>query len=123
MRVPAAVVAFVPLAAACGDAPSEVPTVNHAPRFLHTPQVRVLHDRRHVLDLAVADEDGDAVEVLVPVRSTWLAFDTAKLLLTGTPGPDNIGDHAIRATAFDGVDRTTLSMPSGSGWGTGSRRA
>jgi len=110
MRARAAVAAFAALGAACGDAPSDPPTMNRAPRFVHTPQVRVLHDRRYVLDLAVADEDGDDVEVLVPVRPAWLAFDTAGLLLTGTPGPDNIGDHAIRATAFDGTDRTTLAI-------------
>jgi hypothetical protein len=94
----------------CGDGVTELADRNHPPRFLNLPSYAVQHDREYVYAYDVHDEDGDTIVVTAPVLPRWLRLDPVARRLSGTAGPDAIGNHAVRLRAMDGQSTTDLDF-------------
>ncbi len=98
-----------------------VENVNTAPFFTSTPSTSVVKDHLYVYYVAAEDADGDALSFSAPVLPDWLNFDAGSLILHGTPGNGDVGDHPVSLLVSDGEDSenqeftVTVELESGVG--------
>ncbi len=81
-----------------------VENVNTAPFFTSTPSTSIMEDHLYVYYVAAEDADGDALSFSAPVLPDWLNFDAGSLILHGTPGNEDVGDHPVSLLVSDGED-------------------
>ncbi|WP_157152685.1 DUF4347 domain-containing protein, partial [Cellvibrio sp. BR] len=80
--------------------------VNDAPVINSTPVTTATQDVAYSYTLAAADSDmGDVLTLSAATLPSWLSFNPATGVLSGTPTNANVGSHAVtlRATDADGL--------------------
>ena len=85
-------------ALACGDSPSEAPSVG--PIFLSTPVTSVFHNAPYRYQIQATDPSGGSVTIEVELQPDWMEFDANALVLSGTAGWENVGSNSVRIRAF-----------------------
>jgi hypothetical protein len=83
---------------------------NTPPTFDSRAVVTVNEGELYSYTVSASDVDvGDSLTLNVPTRPTWLTFDSATGLISGTPSNAEVGDHAVVVRVNDGhvdVDQT-----------------
>ncbi|MDI5840221.1 putative Ig domain-containing protein, partial [Shewanella xiamenensis] len=83
-----------------------VANVNDAPTITSSAQTSATQDAAYSYTLVATDSDvGDSVTLSVVTLPSWLSFNAATGVLSGTPTNANVGSHAVvlRATDVDGL--------------------
>ncbi|MGI2142199.1 putative Ig domain-containing protein [Shewanella baltica] len=83
-----------------------VTNVNDAPTISSTAITAATQDAAYSYTFAAADTDvGDTLTLSAVTKPSWLSFNAATGLLSGTPGNDDVGSHAVllRVTDTDGL--------------------
>ncbi|MEL4282928.1 putative Ig domain-containing protein, partial [Shewanella mangrovisoli] len=83
-----------------------VANVNDAPTISSTAITSATQDAAYSYTLVASDSDvGDSVTLSAVTLSSWLSFNVATGVLSGTPSNANVGSHAVvlRATDVDGL--------------------
>ncbi|MFB2669977.1 putative Ig domain-containing protein [Shewanella xiamenensis] len=83
-----------------------VANVNDAPTITSSAQTSATQDAAYSYTLVATDSDvGDSVTLSTVTLPSWLSFNAATGVLSGTPGNANVGSHAVvlRATDTDGL--------------------
>ena len=83
-----------------------VANVNDAPTISSTALTSANQDAAYSYTLVATDSDvGDSVTLSAVTLPSWLSFNTATGVLSGTPTNTNVGSHAVvlRATDVDGL--------------------
>jgi hypothetical protein len=86
-----------------------VPTpVNTAPVITSTALTNATVDTAYSYTLTATDVDSDTLtmSVAIPAALSWLTFDTATGILSGTPTADDIAATTITLTVNDGTEDT-----------------
>ncbi|ARD45002.1 putative Ig domain-containing protein [Colwellia sp. PAMC 21821] len=98
---------------ACGGSDSKKapdPVENSAPVISSTGMNTVVAGFLYSYTLVSSDVDGDALTSSATNLPTWLSFDSATGILSGTPAEGDSGDHAITLTVSDGTLEVTQSF-------------
>lgn len=100
------------LLVACASSATTAPPTPppDGPTFDNTPPPTADHNRRWAFDVQVSDPEGDPVTVSVARKPDWMAWDEARLRLSGIAGWDNVGTHLLRLTASDGEHETSRTF-------------
>uniref|UniRef100_UPI00385751C2 putative Ig domain-containing protein n=1 Tax=Shewanella xiamenensis TaxID=332186 RepID=UPI00385751C2 len=80
--------------------------VNDAPTITSSAQTSATQDAAYSYTLVATDSDvGDSVSLSTVTLPSWLSFNAATGVLSGTPTNANVGSHAVvlRATDVDGL--------------------
>ncbi|ABS06337.1 putative Ig domain-containing protein [Shewanella baltica] len=83
-----------------------VTNVNDAPTISSTAITAATQDAAYSYTFAAADTDvGDALTLSAVTKPSWLSFNAATGLLSGTPGNADVGSHVVllRVTDTDGL--------------------
>ncbi|QDZ89175.1 tandem-95 repeat protein [Shewanella decolorationis] len=83
-----------------------VANVNDAPTISSTAMTSATQDAAYSYTLVASDSDvGDSVTLSAVTLPSWLSFNAATGVLSGTPSNANVGSHAVvlRATDVDGL--------------------
>ncbi|WP_239000475.1 putative Ig domain-containing protein [Shewanella sp. LZH-2] len=83
-----------------------VANVNDAPTITSSAQTSATQDAAYSYTLVASDSDvGDSVTLSAVTLPSWLSFNAATGVLSGTPTNANVGSHAVvlRATDVDGL--------------------
>ncbi|WP_425288955.1 Ig-like domain-containing protein [Shewanella xiamenensis] len=83
-----------------------VANVNDAPTITSSAQTSATQDAAYSYTLVATDSDvGDSVTLSAVTLPSWLSFNAATGVLSGTPTNTNVGSHAVvlRATDVDGL--------------------
>ncbi|MEL4239419.1 putative Ig domain-containing protein [Shewanella xiamenensis] len=83
-----------------------VANVNDAPTITSSAQTSATQDAAYSYTLVATDSDvGDSVTLSAVTLPSWLSFNAATGVLSGTPTNANVGSHAVvlRATDVDGL--------------------
>ncbi|MGK4303429.1 putative Ig domain-containing protein [Shewanella xiamenensis] len=83
-----------------------VANVNDAPTITSSAQTSATQDAAYSYTLVATDSDvGDSVTLSAVTLPSWLSFNAANGVLSGTPTNANVGSHAVvlRATDVDGL--------------------
>ncbi|MEL4343039.1 putative Ig domain-containing protein, partial [Shewanella xiamenensis] len=83
-----------------------VANVNDAPTISSTALTSATQDAAYSYTLVATDSDvGDSVTLSAVTLPSWLSFNAATGVLSGTPTNANVGSHAVvlRATDVDGL--------------------
>ncbi|WP_235522165.1 Ig-like domain-containing protein [Shewanella xiamenensis] len=83
-----------------------VANVNDAPTITSSAQTSATQDAAYSYTLVATDSDvGDSVTLSAVTLPSWLSFNPATGVLSGTPTNANVGSHAVvlRATDVDGL--------------------
>ncbi|MDH1626995.1 putative Ig domain-containing protein [Shewanella xiamenensis] len=83
-----------------------VANVNDAPTISSTALTSATQDAAYSYTLVATDSDvGDSVTLSAVTLPSWLSFNAATGVLSGTPANANVGSHAVvlRATDVDGL--------------------
>lgn len=96
------------MAAVAGTTP-ERPPGNSPPRIGGTPPATATVSQAYSFTPTASDPDGDRLRFRIFNRPPWATFSTTTGRLSGTPGPDHIGEYiAIRIRVNDGYSYTNL---------------
>jgi hypothetical protein len=80
-----------------------VSNVNDAPVVTSTAVTAATQDAAYSYTFAATDIDGDALTYSAPVMPSWLSFDAATGVLSGTPSNAEVGDHGVTLRVNDGT--------------------
>ncbi|ESE42198.1 Ig-like domain-containing protein [Shewanella decolorationis] len=83
-----------------------VANINDAPTISSTAMTSATQDAAYSYTLVASDSDvGDSVTLSAVTLPSWLSFNAATGVLSGTPSNGNVGSHAVvlRATDTDGL--------------------
>ncbi|MGI2091670.1 Ig-like domain-containing protein [Shewanella oncorhynchi] len=83
-----------------------VTNVNDAPTISSTAVTAVTQDAAYSYTLTATDSDtGDSLTLSAVTKPSWLSFNVATGLLSGTPGNADVGSHPVtlRVTDTDGL--------------------
>ncbi|MCU8085751.1 beta strand repeat-containing protein, partial [Shewanella sp. SM23] len=83
-----------------------VTNVNDAPTISSTAVTAATQDAAYSYNLVVSDSDtGDSLTLSAVTKPSWLSFNAATGLLSGTPSNADVGGHAVllRVTDTDGL--------------------
>ncbi|NNE47781.1 MAG: tandem-95 repeat protein, partial [Rhodothermales bacterium] len=83
-----------------------VADVNDAPSFTSTPVTTGTQDVLYSYAVPTADPDGDTRTITATQKPTWLTLTdngNGTATLSGTPGNDEVGVHAVTLTVSDGT--------------------
>ncbi len=83
-----------------------VANVNDAPTITSSAQTSATQDAAYSYTLVATDSDvGDSLTLSAVTLPSWLSFNAATGVLSGTPTNANVGSHAVvlRATDVDGL--------------------
>ncbi|BDA58707.1 putative Ig domain-containing protein [Shewanella xiamenensis] len=83
-----------------------VANVNDAPTIISSAQTSATQDAAYSYTLVATDSDvGDSLTLSAVTLPSWLSFNAATGVLSGTPTNANVGSHAVelRATDVDGL--------------------
>ena len=79
-----------------------VSNVNDVPTITSTQLTSVTEGQAYSYTFAASDVDvGDSVTLAAPTKPSWLSFDPATGVLSGTASNDEVGDHSVVLTATD----------------------
>ena len=110
------------------DSPSwinpEVVVVNNIPTIDSSPETTAQTQAQYSYTLSASDADSeDTLSLSASVLPSWLTFDAATGILSGTPSATDIGDHEVTLVASDGQDEasqvftiTVVVASSGGNW-------
>ena len=110
------------------DSPSwvdpEVVAVNQIPIITSNPEITVQPGVQYSYTLSASDADSaDTLSISASAIPSWLTFDAATGVLSGTPTTENIGDHEVTLLASDGKEElsqtftiTVATAASGGNW-------
>jgi hypothetical protein len=79
---------------------------NFAPLFITEPITEVDEDQPYEYTVAAEDVESAALTYEAPILPSWMSFDPATGILSGTPLNENVGDTLVKLTATDGDDVT-----------------
>jgi hypothetical protein len=112
--------------AACGgdeeESAAAAPAGNTAPTITGSPAASVTQGSTYTFSPSAADVDGDRLIFGIDARPTWLQFDTATGVLSGTPTATDVGIHrgvvvwvsdGKAQTMLPAFDVTVMAPPSG----------
>jgi hypothetical protein len=99
--------------AACGGEEEETaaaaPGGNAAPTITGSPAASVAQGATYTFTPSATDADGDRLIFGIDAKPTWLQFDTATGVLSGTPTTADVGMHrGVVVWVSDGKAQTTL---------------
>ncbi|MBS0043442.1 DUF4347 domain-containing protein, partial [Shewanella sp. M16] len=83
-----------------------VTNVNDAPTISSTAMTAATQDAAYSYNLVASDSDtGDSLTLSAVTKPSWLSFNAATGLLSGTPSNADVGSHAVtlRVTDTDGL--------------------
>ncbi|ADT92376.1 putative Ig domain-containing protein [Shewanella baltica] len=83
-----------------------VTNVNDAPTISSTAIIAATQDAAYSYTFAASDTDvGDTLTLSAVTKPSWLSFNTATGVLSGTPGNADVGSHVVllRVTDTDGL--------------------
>lgn len=80
-----------------------VEDVNDAPTFTSIPVTTAQEEIEYTYTATAEDLDEDDLTYSAPVLPGWLLFDVDTQILSGTPGNEDVGDHPVTLTVFDGT--------------------
>ena len=82
-----------------------ITNVNEAPQFSRTAPVTATEDIVYTYNIVIADPDaGETLTITAPVLPGWLTFSDngdGTATLNGTPGNDEVGNHAVELQVQD----------------------
>jgi hypothetical protein len=82
-----------------------ITNVNEAPQFSRTAPVTATEDIVYTYDIVIADPDaGETLTITAPTLPSWLTFTDngdGTATLSGTPGNDEVGNHAVELKVQD----------------------
>ena len=81
-----------------------VANVNDDPVFTTTAITDATEDSPYTYTVVAIDIDGDDLTYSAPVIPTWLSFNTGTQELSGIPTNDDVGDHSVTLSVFDGTE-------------------
>jgi len=85
--------------------------INSPPVITSTPPATVLEDALYSYTLTASDPDGDPLTFsVVGVLPSWLNFDPATGVLSGTPANADVGLHNVVLQVFDGTETVTQAF-------------
>ncbi len=81
-----------------------VSNTNDAPTFTSTAITNATEDSSYNYTFTASDPDvGDTLILSAPTLPTWLSFDPATGVLSGTPTNADVGDHSVVLRVNDGT--------------------
>ncbi|MFT6702941.1 MAG: hypothetical protein ACJAUM_002818 [Pseudomonadales bacterium] len=100
--------------AACDDdslaPPPSPPAENNAPVINSTAVETADEDQAYTYTFSATDADADTLTFASTTLPTWLTFDVATGVLSGTPAAADVGSHDVVLTVTDGEDTATESF-------------
>ena len=100
--------------AACGNddlaPPPSPPAANNAPVISSTGLTTADEGQAYTYTFTATDADGDALTRAATTIPTWLTFDAATGVLSGTPADTDVGNHDVTLTVTDGEATETQSF-------------
>jgi hypothetical protein len=100
--------------AACGNddlaPPPSPPAVNNAPVISSTALTAADEGQAYTYTFTATDADADALTRAATTLPSWLTFDAATGVLSGTPADTDVGNHDVTLTVTDGTDTATESF-------------
>jgi hypothetical protein len=100
--------------AACGNddlaPPPSPPAANNAPVITTTALTTADEGQAYTYTFTATDADADALTRAATTIPTWLTFDAATGVLSGTPADTDVGNHDVTLTVTDGEDTATQSF-------------
>ena len=84
--------------------------VNNAPMITSTSIDAATSGNAYSYTLTATDADSDTLTMSATTIPTWLAFDAATGILSGTPADGDEGDNAVVLAVSDGTDEVTQSF-------------
>ncbi|MFT5701254.1 MAG: putative delta-60 repeat protein [Desulforhopalus sp.] len=95
---------------ATGSTTVTITAVNDDPTITSTAVTTVDEDSAYSYSFTVSDADaGDTLTLSAPILPSWLSFDSASGILSGTPTNGEVGSHSVTLRVNDGtsdVDQT-----------------
>ncbi len=77
--------------------------VNDPPVITSNPSTSINEDSPYSYTLTATDADtGDSKTLSAPTLPSWLSFNSASGVLSGTPGNDDVGSHTVKLRVNDG---------------------
>jgi large repetitive protein len=83
------------------------PPGNDAPVITSLPNTGVIENQNFSYTVAAVDLDGDSLTYGAPIKPSWLGFNAATRVLSGTPAPANVGLNFVALTVSDGTVTVT----------------
>ena len=80
---------------------------NTAPVITSTALLTADQGRSYSYALIADDADNDELTLTATTIPSWLSFDPASGILSGTPGEDEVGNHTISLMASDGTEQVS----------------
>lgn len=75
---------------------------NYYPLITSTPVETAAEDSEYSYTLTADDFEGEPLTLSAEVLPSWLSFDPATGLVSGTPGNENVGDTLVKLKVTDG---------------------
>ena len=89
---------------------TSAPSTNRAPTISGQPSTAVVQGTAYRFQPSASDPDGDTLTFSVSNLPSWASFDTARGILSGTPGAGDVGNYGnITITVSDG--QLSASLP------------
>ncbi len=94
------------------DAPAWIdPEINKVPTIDSTPELMAQPQAAYSYTFMASDGDtADTLTMSASVLPSWLTFDSASGVLSGTPSSADVGDHDVTITTSDGKDEVSQSF-------------
>jgi len=83
---------------------------NDAPVFTSLPNTGVIENQNFSYTVAAEDLDGDSLTYGAPTKPSWLGFNPATRVLSGTPASTNVGLHLVALAVNDGSVTVTQTF-------------
>ncbi|MFT7260145.1 MAG: hypothetical protein ACI9MS_002009 [Glaciecola sp.] len=100
--------------AACGNddlaPPPSPPAANNAPVITTTALTTADEGQAYTYTFTATDADGDALTRAATTIPSWLTFDAATGVLSGTPADTDVGNNDVTLTVTDGEATETQSF-------------
>jgi hypothetical protein len=80
----------------------EVVDINDSPDFISSPQLIVDQDANYSYTALATDPDGDPVSYSAVQLPSWLTFNPATRILSGSPKNSDVGTHDVTLRVTDG---------------------
>jgi len=90
--------------------PPPPPPANTAPAVTSTGVTVATEGEAYSYTFAATDADGDSLTFAAPTLPSWLSFDAASGVLSGTPAAADVGDNAVTLSVTDGTDSVSQTF-------------
>jgi hypothetical protein len=93
-----------------GNGGGDGTTANQAPVISGAPPAHILEGQLYEFTPVASDPDGDTLEFSIARKPAWAQFDRTSGRLSGTPGPEDVGNFTnIAITVSDGKATAALA--------------